>query len=1566
MTAAVRPLSNLVIPEHLMMPGKLQSARFMYVYAQKYKGPPSAFMTRLWAAVLFPTLAANSAWGTGGAKAADTLRKAIPAGFLRIKKEADHFVVNVPLFQFAAHNVSNVQQFLTQYMLGGHRAKGKAFEPTAQHVADMTEFAESLQAARAPDGSITNMKIPAARVLAASAIRLDAKAQDALKECLLGIRVQLKGNFAMIFADFKIEKDEAQQLTTTEWNQLRDIDLYPLLMHWVNTVFGEKGNVAIASFPISKIVNTLPKNHTEAARVNEYGLSIGATGAPHYLPLEVDKNQTRIYEDRYTQAGLREDGSFCLVNTDEGAQAMSSGSEVKTKLPPNMVVAVDWVNNKFSYTNTSGNLEVVDLSNTRKPDAAHIRTLLFERIITVEMMDWFARMGEAAGVSNKVDLGADDLEGLNISGTLLHTFQSGSSLQAYYKAATVAWKGLEEQDVVHLNDVSVHGFGPFRAIARQIKIIEAAIKSNLEAVYLKWSVASVTDMLPWLTLIAKYTDDLPALQAADKTARAAAITAKDVGPDPKWEVPSIPLMSDKIGFLPHQRKVRNLLRDSPDFALLPVQAGGGKSILLLTDVLLEIKANRNEPYLVLCPGHLVANYVKEVVDFTSGKMNVIALTNVAIRQSGIKRLQSIMEAAPRNTVVVCDYDTLKYSPRGTQRAVTYGTKTIQTFPVVDWLRQFNFGYVALDESHKVKNDNSRTRSVRALITDIPKKRLASGTMVHDSPSDLAMQVAMFDPTLFGTRDEFNEKYGANVRGGRVVEWRKGAQQEIMDKIKSRIVYAGAMRKEWAALLPQKQEWVGGVELTPRQQEEYEKLLDGVAKKIEEKAKGGGAKAKALQKFLKGKAVVPDKDAALQTEDTSDETDDEVEDVADENAGQDIEAAIQPHLAILERFLIAPTSVVGDTLTGDDAISPKTLRIINRIKCHVLGGTDDPGDGSTGPYGPFPGKVLIFTNNIKSAEEIYRLAPPELRKSGILYKAERKLEDGARFEKDDKVRWMVGVEQSMNEGLNFQFAARLIRTETPWNPGTLEQGNSRINRPELKKQETRNKIFFDTVVCNKTIDITKTARLISKVIAAAKFENASNAEYATIPDVEAITMTLDAVREKNNWHSYGDNPGLEDYLAAQRKFTSVVRQDYKEYLEAYIAKYGSKPALEPIEVAPTPKDAALLKRVPYTPGLGIYSAKEMGLVRLDEYLNISFDDDDDDEGGDDESDEDEGGELSQGPDPEMIEKMKNLKGHLVHTEHGDGYIVEMQTKGKLVTVDLVNGYSVRARKSQVFLVTRTETSTKDIRNQLLKSVGDLPIAKQVDVPAVWLKAPKGVLKKLQETEKKQQDKEAKERQKKVEAELAIELQFVVTNGFFGLDYVIDEENLTAQQTLTGCGFRPQAPFYYSKVKNVVALRNQMTLWKNSGLSVDPLLYKQGVPQAFREMDALLQSGKIKNHQLTAKQMAGAGLVNFYRLEHKANNDKKVFKPYPIIEGGVAYIALPAQGQAGTKVAMQHKRPAFSWHLSTPSLSFYGTPLSVNKMLAKIVAAGVQITNIKELEKEFHALKTMKLRKDDGTI
>jgi hypothetical protein len=1517
--AELRPTSNLVVPESLQLDKKGLQSGFFYVYRKLYSGPEVLFMTKLWACPLLPSIGNDKRFGVArkGIKDAQKLMmKQTPAGYLSIKKimGADpYFQVSVPLFAFNKNNPgAGLSNLLHNKLLGSEYEK-TPIDPSVDHVSDAMEFQSRLKS--------DNIQVPTGFMMPAAGVinsidGLDARTRTMLQQCLLQVRVQTKGSLAVIFADFKITKEEAQQMTSTHWIELRDIDLYPMLLQWVRTGFGAEGLAPFVAFPISKIAHTLPKTHTEQARVNKDSISISPKGRPIYLPKELD--QTVLYEDRYSQAGTRADGSYSLIDINEGASAMEAGTEVKQKLPPNIPVLIDWVNNKYSYTNTSGFLEVLDLTRYLSADVSHIRCLLQERIFDDTRFGQIVALGTPANVHPAAfKVLASDAEGI------ANLPQAGTEedINAWFKFFATEFEKTEGGRPVTFSDISTTGYGPFRPIARYFKVLKEAVLSNLDAVYARYSVSYVMENLAWLVLTSNYASDFEELKAKDKTNRQAALSQKVT---PGWTPPSIPLLSDKIGMLPHQIKVRNLMKDSPDFALFRVQAGGGKSVLALTDVLYEIKADRNQPYLILCPGHLVANYVKEIVFFTNGKLNVISINSYVIRQNGFARLQAMLEKAPRNTVVVADYDVLKTK----QKSMCYGTTPVTVFPVIDFLRQFGFQYALLDESHKIKNETTaRTRAVMSLITDIPKKRLASGTMAHDSPSDLAMQVASMDPTLFGTKDEFNKRYGLDVQGDRVVQWKPGAQEEIRRKIKSRIVDAEAMRKEWAALLPKKTEWIKGVTLTDNQYRVYNEILTGILQQIKEDAKTN----KALQKFVNPETEVGD------GEDAEDE-------LKDEDAGEDMANLLKRYLARLEQFMVAPASdPLGDReLKGNDRISPKALMIIERIKLHLEKG--------------YPGKVLVFTNYVESAEEIYRLAGPELQASGILYKASNKDVDGDRFEKDKSIKWMVGVEQSMNEGLNFQFCSRLIRAETVWNPGTLEQGDSRINRPELKATEERAEIFYDWILCANTIDITKMSRLISKVIAVAKFENSENPAYESIPDLPIIKMSFENIETMNSW-----SENLMEYNSAYAQYKNVRDEEYKDYKENYRAKFGTDPKLQPLTVAENPPDAKLMSRVPYPPGLDIYGSKEAGLVRLDQYINKPELAGEDFEEAEGEEEGEEGAEDSAAArrDQAIID---SLVGRVVHTEYGDGILHSVGLRVKRVPVDLFSGFTALVRKSAVFVTTRTETSTKDIRNELLKKIGDLPIDTPVDVPADVMKQSKRALKLAEERKQVRVVKKEKKVQQELVQSLNGELQFTIVNGFLGVTYFVQGEDDKMSRALQAVGFRPDPLFYYAKMPSAARLKRQLNLWQDKGFRPDPAILKAGAREGFAELYELLKGGKLISHSDTYKMSNSTQIKNFYRMEHRPSNDSHMFKPYPLIEDELAYIALPIQGQTATREAIKVKATNVVWRISKSTLSFFGTASQLNQKIAQIIEAGITVSNSADLRKDFTKVKKMSVRSE----
>jgi len=397
--AELRPTTNLVVPESLQLDKYKLKSGFFYIYRKLYAGSEMTFMTKLWACPFLPSIGNDKRFGSvrkGVKDAQQTLKKQMASGYLSVTKimGADpYFQVSLPLFAFAKTNPSASLSLLLHEQLLGSAYGGEPVAPSVDQVSDMMEFQSRLHTDN--NQVATNLTIPAEQVIS-SIEGLDARSRAMLHQCLLQVRIQSKSGLAVVFADFKITKEEAQQMTSTHWIELRDIDLYPMLLQWVSTCFGAEGLTPFVAFPISRIAHTLSKTHSRYARVNEDSISINPKGRPVYLPRELD--QTLVYEDRYSQAGTRADGSYALVDINEGAYAMEAGTNVRQKLPANIPVLIDWVNNKYSYTNTMGFLEVEDLTRYQAADVSHIRCLLQERGISEKRIAQIAALGIPANV----------------------------------------------------------------------------------------------------------------------------------------------------------------------------------------------------------------------------------------------------------------------------------------------------------------------------------------------------------------------------------------------------------------------------------------------------------------------------------------------------------------------------------------------------------------------------------------------------------------------------------------------------------------------------------------------------------------------------------------------------------------------------------------------------------------------------------------------------------------------------------------------------------------------------------------------------------------------------------------------------------------------------------------------------------------------------------------------------------------------------------------------------------------------------------------------------------------
>ena len=367
----------------------------------------------------------------------------------------------------------------------------------------------------------------------------------------------------------------------------------------------------------------------------------------------------------------------------------------------------------------------------------------------------------------------------------------------------------------------------------------------------------------------------------------------------------------------------------------------------------------------------------------------------------------------------------------------------------------------------------------------------------------------------------------------------------------------------------------------------------------------------------------------------------------------------------------------------------------------------------------------------------------------------------------------------------------------------------------------------------------------------------------------------------------------------------------------------------------------------------YGAEQLGLVRVDEYVRQDAEEDIENE-----SDDEETLDISDaGTYKEQIVGL--LKGQRIHTQYGEGIDTSVAPYAKLLTIRLDTNIGVKVKFSEAFLITRKETSGKDIRIALAKEAGDLPLDTPIDVPPTVAKAKRITQKELKEIEKRKLEKE-----KENLSSLIVELQFTVTNGFLGLTMFTNGEDSPGTRALQALGFSMVPDFYYAQLKNHLQLYNQITLWNKKNLVPDQsIINTLGDNGTIVQLYNLLKSKKIGNRMAVYKFANRSQLRNFYRMEIIPSKDPMVIKPYPIIEDGAAYLALPIRGQQGTRKAMRYKAPGIIWHRSEPQLAWYGmTPALLSNMLKKIVNAGITISNLDELKADWKNIKKVQIRQN----
>ena len=529
--------------------------------------------------------------------------------------------------------------------------------------------------------------------------------------------------------------------------------------------------------------------------------------------------------------------------------------------------------------------------------------------------------------------------------------------------------------------------------------------------------------------------------------------------------PALPNMrKDAIQF-PHQAEALAKLDIAVDSAIIDIATGGGKAGIIIQDCInLLNKGLINRPMVVM-PNALIGQFLSEISFFTDNQVNGFALTSSIENNRGLDELTRLAKSAPKNTIFLTTFSWL--SKGGAQPDFDIEGNLIKSFASTSWLQEeLGIDYLAVDESQNIKNMKSNAYlAVSALGRTIKYKRISTGTLISNKPTDLVGQLRFLDPLLIGTQKDFEQKYA--IDGNSSNGYKATMAEEIRARLRSGSSYIMYREKDWATLLPKKVYSFTRVSQTPEQAKIYKDMVAGVMQEImsDPKLKAAWLKMKEEGQEMEG-----------------------------------IPAALLGKFAKLEKFLTAPDSSTLMQYADASRISPKVAAIDKLI------------DDSFKMKGP-NNKVIVGVHYKSAARHL--LQHSKHNAVGAYYDASQKDLIPKFQSPDSNIKVLFAVVQSIKEGLNLQIANRIIIADVDWTPGNLKQLEARVFRPHVKinGEDVTNlnkgkTVYIDTVIADDSADCVKYAFQNYK-----KILNSIIMEECTVDTPKRVELTEDALAAK---------------------------------------------------------------------------------------------------------------------------------------------------------------------------------------------------------------------------------------------------------------------------------------------------------------------------------------------------------------------------------------------------------------------------------------------------------------------
>lgn len=999
---------------------------------------------------------------------------------------------------------------------------------------------------------------------------------------------------------------------------------------------------------------------------------------------------------------------------------------------------------------------------------------------------------------------------------------------------------------------------------------------------------------------------------------------------------------DGYAMLPHQVRVdyhnTQMIQDDVKVEILDAQAGAGKTHNILMDVMRRLDAKLIKRPLVICPDYLIKNYIEDGAYIYEGRLNVVPLVTLVKNYDplygvksdpmGLEGMLQLIENAPPNTLFVTSYSFLSAGSQSTF-TIPIGTDVVYVNPHLEMMLEAGFDYVCADEFHELRNEGTtKSDMAKALFYRATYRKGATGTFLNTSPSDIPAQTSMLDPTIFGSTSDFFEYY-ADSDGGksnRISKLREGRKENLVQSLRGSTGYTQVKRKEWAALLPERKDSYHVLQLDENsvQWKIYQAILQQVLDEI----------ARILEK---------NKDVARGAES------------GDEEANENLEALLRPYLQRLEMLLITPALdkdyqilVEGMDLDYDENyVSPAVERTIKILEAHLYGvpltGLSDAERGdvisdhedfldldsitdldSINALPPTPGKILVFCNYNTSVQATYNALPSHLKEQAIMYDAKNKDKHIFEFKNNPNKKILIGIQTSLATGHNFQFCTRLIRQEQVWSPGEVEQGESRINRPDPKNRDNvRGKIFYDWVVIDGTIQVTKLARLISRQVVNTEIEEFGNPAYKDVPHMPILVMNLGTIRNNCWFHAPSDvqagtvtSRSLLKYLETKRTIDAIQKREYAEWISDY---EGPTEPVE-VEVKPPIAGSAVIVNIPPIPGQTIANADRFDVVNVAKYETMMGSQDVDLVGMKCLTPEGDG----------VISRVSGSKLHVVI--NGTKYSFDRLAVNLYLTDGISRADLLKASGLKKFVdVTGSQVSIgKGTSNKKKAELTDEEILKELNLPKKKKREPELVSmdelysQSVDFLKSRSQDAEPKvikttKRSKPVpeptdsetgEPDNVIEVTATSTNGALCIMLSSEDADLMSRKStklLKGMGYNLDPDCWYAEIPNKKTLEALIAKFES----------KFDIPET--QLDLLyemLDAFSLGRRKLLNAEHSSLAEIKEYWLQDNRRalrKDPNALVPMPVVQDGDLYIMLDMSHPA-SKRAKRLRIPNVTWDSS----------------------------------------------------